>query len=468
MSHTNTILFLNANPDGDQKSRWEEEFREIQMAYERGAERKTFNLKSRWAVRISDLRRGLLDEEPRVLHISGRNEGEGIMFENNRGEAIPALPSALSDLLDLFKGQLEWVILSGCSSEVQALAISDNIPNVIGLDLESKARIEASVSIYDAIMAGKEDPRFVAKIALASAGLTSGEEGVFLFQQGEKVDLTVEQNGKSKPLPISTLPPPISERIEHIRTYFCDRTLQSQEFAQKLSSESHFYFFAIHGNDPQSHHGLFNRFYHHYLSDPDFPHQTLAHKIILRQASSLEAYKAEIRSKLLTHLNLGRLMRMPAEQQLSTIAKHLRQKQIHTLAVEFRVRSSYWKTFTPQLVEWFMQEYCQLQEPDVTLPVFYFFISVIYEDKTHHEIMIDQIRSMLPKLPGCVILSELMPVTREDIRDWIDNFITSNTQRQERLLLKYFPEKRDQFDMAEIELRLDAFINNEPPDNDKL
>ncbi|MBP5977481.1 hypothetical protein HW132_33415 [Brasilonema sp. CT11] len=69
------ILILSANPKNTNQLRLDEEVREIQSALERSRSREEFQLITKWAVRINDLRRALLDEEPQIVHFSGHGVG---------------------------------------------------------------------------------------------------------------------------------------------------------------------------------------------------------------------------------------------------------------------------------------------------------------------------------------------------------------------------------------------------------
>ena len=170
MSHSDTILFINSSPGPDAESHADWEFREIKSAYQRSLDRSKFEMESFWSVRPRDLRRGLIETEPLVLHISGNSAGKGVILEDNQGNPKSVTAKALSGLFGLFQDKMKWVILSGCYDEDQAGIISEVIPNVIGLDasLSPDARIEAACAIYDSLMDGQKRSGIdVAKLALS-------------------------------------------------------------------------------------------------------------------------------------------------------------------------------------------------------------------------------------------------------------------------------------------------------------
>ena len=222
------------------------------------------------------------------------------------------------------------------------------------------------------MVSGREDPVTIAKLCQSALELEGGnKEHIHLFRRGTKVNLD-EESAKPAGVSIPALPE-ISTMVGHTKAYFCNRSSQNQEFSAAYEDQSRqFYFFGIHGNDPQSHHGLFTRFYHNYLFDDYEPDITPRYKVVLQQAETLEKYKAEIRSKLLTSMNLGRLLRLPNNHEMTGVARKMSSRNIETVAVEFRVRSSHWKKFTPELLKWFTTEFCQLQEDIPDAPVFTF------------------------------------------------------------------------------------------------
>lgn len=157
-SRVKKILILSANPNNTSKLRLDEEVREIQAGLQRAKKREQFEIISRWAVRVDDLRRALLDHEPQIVHFSGHGSGnDGLALENNSGELQLVSTQSLARLFKLFKDKVECVLLNACYSEVQAEAIHQNIDYVIGMNraVGDRAAIEFAVGFYDAIGAGR-------------------------------------------------------------------------------------------------------------------------------------------------------------------------------------------------------------------------------------------------------------------------------------------------------------------------
>jgi len=157
MSATKTILILSANPKDSARLRIGEEVREIEDGLGRSKCQQPFLIRSRWAVRLRDLRRAMLDYEPQIVHFCGHGQVDGLVVEDENGTALLVDPDAFAGLFELFKTKVECVLLNACYSESQADAISNHIPYVIGMHkgITDKAALEFAVGFYDAIGSGR-------------------------------------------------------------------------------------------------------------------------------------------------------------------------------------------------------------------------------------------------------------------------------------------------------------------------
>jgi vWA-MoxR associated protein C-terminal domain/CHAT domain len=154
-----TILFLAANPKGTDPLRLDQELRDIGEGLQRAQKRDQFNLAQRSAVRPRDIQRAMNDLRPQIVHFSGHGTGDaGLVFEDEIGNAKMVDGDALAALFGLFADRLNCVVLNGCYSEVQAQAISQYIPYVIGMNkaIGDKAAIAFAVGFYDALGAGRD------------------------------------------------------------------------------------------------------------------------------------------------------------------------------------------------------------------------------------------------------------------------------------------------------------------------
>lgn len=176
-----TILVLAANPKTTSHLRLDEEVREIDAGLQRAKKREKFDLQQRWAVGVRDISQALLDFKPHIVHFCGHGGGDdGLAFEDQTGKLQYVSTAALAGLFELFSPQfnqkVECVILNACYSEVQATAISQHIPYVIGMTqaIGDRAAIEFAVGFYSALGAG-ESIDFAYKLgcnAIAIAGIS--------------------------------------------------------------------------------------------------------------------------------------------------------------------------------------------------------------------------------------------------------------------------------------------------------
>ena len=187
-----TILFLAANPKDKGRQRLDQELRDIAEGLQRAQKRDRFNLQQRWAVRPRDIQRAMLDVNPQIIHFSGSGE-QGLVFEDDRGNSKPVNGAALAALFELFTDQTTCVVLNGCYSEVQAKAIAQHIPYVIGMSqtISAEAAIAFAIGFYDAL--GADRPiEFAYKLGCAVIQLEGMAEHltpVLLKQSSEEATL---------------------------------------------------------------------------------------------------------------------------------------------------------------------------------------------------------------------------------------------------------------------------------------
>ncbi|ESA32862.1 adenylate guanylate cyclase [Leptolyngbya sp. Heron Island J] len=170
------ILILAANPKATTQLRLDEEVREIDEALRIAKNRDCFNLEQKWAVRPRDMQRALLDFEPNIVHFSGHGTGEdGLVMEDATGQTKLVSTEALASLFELYAGAVDCVLLNACYSEVQATAIAEHVPYVIGMNkaIGDKAALEFAIGFYDALGSGCSIERAfkLARVSILMAGI---------------------------------------------------------------------------------------------------------------------------------------------------------------------------------------------------------------------------------------------------------------------------------------------------------
>ena len=177
---TKKILILVANSKNTSPQEFQEQVREIDNGLQRSKHRKEFELVSKFAVRPRDIHQAMLDVKPQIVHFLGRAsdpqgqvlenksdrklvpmaedgaESEGLVSEDETGQAKPVSGEALATLFNLFSDKLECVVLNNFYSEIQAKAIAQHINFVVGMKqaISDKAALEFAVAFYDALGAG--------------------------------------------------------------------------------------------------------------------------------------------------------------------------------------------------------------------------------------------------------------------------------------------------------------------------
>jgi hypothetical protein len=179
------ILALSANPQNTDPLRLSEEIREIDEGLKRSPHREQFELISKGSVRLRDFYRYMLEVQPNIVHFSGHGAGEhGIVLEDDRGKMQLLQTEQLAAMFKLFASNgLECVVLTACYSEVQAKAINQFVPYVIGMSeaIGDRAAITFAVAFYDTLGA---DETIELGFELAKAqliGIEEDEKPILLF-----------------------------------------------------------------------------------------------------------------------------------------------------------------------------------------------------------------------------------------------------------------------------------------------
>ncbi len=152
------ILFLASDPSDVTRLGLGQELRDIRERLQLAKERDRFVLESRESVRPGDISQAMFDVEPQIVHFSGHGTSKGeLCFEDLLGKIQPVQPDGLAALFELVADQVNCVVLNACYSEVQAKAIAQHIPFVIGMNkaIGDKAAIAFAVGFYKALGANK-------------------------------------------------------------------------------------------------------------------------------------------------------------------------------------------------------------------------------------------------------------------------------------------------------------------------
>jgi AAA-like domain/CHAT domain len=173
------VLILAANPFQTVQLRLNKEVEEIRITLQLSGNREQFEIESRGAVSPDDLQEYLINIQPQIVHFSGHGIGgiapeediatrkfvnkdanlplSGLVFEDEMGQSQVVSGEALAKLFKLFNNHVECVLLNACYSEVQAQAIVQYIPYVIGMNqaIGDEAARQFAQGFYRAIWANR-------------------------------------------------------------------------------------------------------------------------------------------------------------------------------------------------------------------------------------------------------------------------------------------------------------------------
>lgn len=134
------------------------ELHQVEQSLKHAINYDSFEVLIRWAARVEDLRRELLNEKPKIVHFSGHGLGsQGLILETETRQKQFVTSEALAELFELCKDYVECVILNACYSDVQAISIHRHIDYVIGMNqaILDQAAIQFTIGFYDGLAAGR-------------------------------------------------------------------------------------------------------------------------------------------------------------------------------------------------------------------------------------------------------------------------------------------------------------------------
>lgn len=158
-SHSPKILFVAANPSNLAPLQLEEEIRLIAQRIRPREYRKMFSLQSAPALRATDFAQKLMEQTPDIVHFSGHgSSGTGLLFLGDGDHAAKPIPEGeLAQIFGRLGNTVKCVVLDACYSEIQAAAIAESIPCVVGVSraVSDRTAIAFATEFYEALASGK-------------------------------------------------------------------------------------------------------------------------------------------------------------------------------------------------------------------------------------------------------------------------------------------------------------------------
>lgn len=174
------ILFLGSNPlvdDPNEVLGVDEEVREIEGVLRSVPHRDAFRLKSRWAVRPTDLQEMFREERPTIVHFSGHGAGAGGLYFHSatRGQESTVDADTLCEVFRLHGCGVRVVVLNACDSNVQAEALVKVIDFAVGMrdSVDDEAAKVFAAAFYQALGHGETIAQAFeqGRLALGLAGM---------------------------------------------------------------------------------------------------------------------------------------------------------------------------------------------------------------------------------------------------------------------------------------------------------
>lgn len=132
MQNTVNVLVLNSTPDDQSRIRVDREasLLDEQLAQVQNVKR-NLKVEQRYAVRLDEIQKYLLNFEPKILHFSGHGDKGVLLFEDRNGNTTELDGETLGNILAAY-GNLECVVLHACYTEDVAKVCVKHVDKVIG------------------------------------------------------------------------------------------------------------------------------------------------------------------------------------------------------------------------------------------------------------------------------------------------------------------------------------------------
>jgi len=158
VTKTIRILFLAAGNDDESRSRSQQEARAITEHLRKSEERDSFEVITRWAVRVSELQGHLLELQPHVVHLSGQatEAGEILLSDDREGQQTVSL-QAMAELFRILKDNIRVVVLNLPHSDGLAHHLRWLVDFTVSMRgvVERKAAVTFSAHLYQALGYGR-------------------------------------------------------------------------------------------------------------------------------------------------------------------------------------------------------------------------------------------------------------------------------------------------------------------------
>jgi hypothetical protein len=231
------ILFLAADPSDASRLRLGQELRDIKERLRIAKAPEKYQLEQRESVRVGDITQAILHIEPNIIHFSGHGTSQGeLCFENEEGKLQLVTPDAFAAMFELLIKHVNCVVLNACYSEIQAKAIAQHIPFVIGMNdaIGDQAAIAFAVGFYKALAANRsiEDAYKFGCVEIQLQGIPEHLKPV-IYVKKDLIPASKPRAERASPNPFI----PQNGRVEDTQRFF-GREREMQRVFEVLNSGS--------------------------------------------------------------------------------------------------------------------------------------------------------------------------------------------------------------------------------------
>ncbi len=153
------ILFLAANPSSTSRLALDEEVRLVSERLRACGAGDRIELRVAWAVRAQEIPGLLLHHRPQIVHFIGHGSQSGeLMFVGQDAAATaPVSAETLGRIFEALRDDIRCVVMSACYSAVQAAAVAQVIPCVVGMSraVRDDAARAFAYGFYEALAFGR-------------------------------------------------------------------------------------------------------------------------------------------------------------------------------------------------------------------------------------------------------------------------------------------------------------------------
>lgn len=457
-----------------------------------------------------------------IFHYGGHAREQEIFLNVDNGSAQFKSIGGIAGELGTHP-ELKLVFLNGCGTKEQVdLFFRKGVKAVLATKrpINDTAASQFASVFYDCLSKGDTIERaYYAAVRLAETEIKDCVTGINIRAVEEEGDeshdldnenpyiLFIQKEFEEEIKNFSLPRPNDMPKIPPAFSHNCNRSNQVDHFRSSfpLGGKCPFHFFVLHGYEEQSHMSMVGRFNTRFIRVGEMGNKSEVLTMDLDEIPTQEEYHRHILFKLAdkARLKKGQTQKLIREEQphILPIYNELRKKYNGAVTIHITVHSERWKSFTPDAIQWFIRDFCDIKRLDTSsldnhLEV-YFFLSIIYDKPKSKRGMLRLIKSPSARRkliqtslkksarkidfsakasasePGYILLEELQAVNKLHIAEWITDNISQfaddpeNTKQEwmDRFFLKFKKLRNsnrvESYDMMDVQKILKEMIHEE-------